>query len=218
MNRTLPLDAKRRRFPLAAALFSLALAASLLVTGSAQARAGAGPGGECPGQPLSQIFLPWGDSGWYTPLADAGFERGAEGWTLTGGAQVVDGNEPFQVGGPDDSRSLLLPSGSAALSPPICVSHDHESLRGFARYEGSRGSHLRVEVVWERRPGQVRSLPIGILRAGDAWEPTQALRLVANALGIRPGETTSVSFRFAPRGSGGQWCIDDFYVDPFRRS
>lgn len=218
MNRTLPLDAKRRRFPLAAALLALALAVALLVAGQAQAAPGSASDEECPGQTLSQIFLPWGDAGWYTPLADGGFEQGAQGWQLEGGAQVVEGNEPFQVGGADDSHSLLLPAGSSAVSPPICVGRDHETLRGFARYAGSRVSHLVVEMVWQPRPGHTRALPVGNLRLGEGWQPTPIMKLVGSALGLRPGETTEVSFRFAPRGNSGEWWIDDFYVDPFRRS
>jgi hypothetical protein len=218
MDRTSTLGAKRSFLSLAAALLALALAISLLATGTAWAARGGVSAAECPGQPLSQVFLPWGDEGWYTPIPDGGFERGAQGWALEGGARVVDGNEPFQVGGSDDARSLLLPAGSAAVSPPICVSRSHETLRGFARYKGARVSHLVVQMVWQERPGRTRSLPIGNLRGRAAWKPTRIMKLVVSALGLRPGETAEVSFRFAPRGKSGKWWIDDFYVDPFRRS
>ena len=46
---------------------------------------------------LSQPFKPWLDTSYYKPVDD--FEAGADGWTLTGGAKVVDGNAAQHVGG-----------------------------------------------------------------------------------------------------------------------
>jgi len=218
MNRTLTAGATRgRRLSLIVAALTLALVAAMFASDAAWAAQKPRAAGDCPGRSLAQVFLPWGDEGWYTPLPDGGFELGAQGWTLEGGARVVAGNEPFRVGGGDDSRSLLLPAGSAAVSPPLCVGRDHDTLRGFARHVGPRSSQLVVKVIWQPQPGRTRTLPIGNLHADSAWLPTRIMKLAVNALGLRPGETTEVSFSFAPRG-GGEWWIDDFYVDPFRRS
>src|SRR3954469_8242723 len=62
----------------------------------------------CSAQPLSQPFLPFLDAGWYTPVANAGFEAAGQGWTLTGGAAVVAENEPWQGGSPTVGPALRL--------------------------------------------------------------------------------------------------------------
>jgi hypothetical protein len=41
--------------------------------------------------------------------------------------------------------------------------------------------------------------------------------IVANLLPLLPGDHTPVAFRFTPVGLGGDWRIDDLYVDPYRR-
>ena len=47
-----------------------------------------------PSRPVSRPFLPWLDLAWYEAAPDGGFEAGADGWTLSGGAAVVDGGQP----------------------------------------------------------------------------------------------------------------------------
>src|SRR4051794_8431688 len=89
----------------------------------------------CPAQPTAQRFLRWGDLGLYAPLPDSGFESGAA-WTLTGGAAVVSGNEPFFIGAPADAHSLSLPTGAAATSAPICLSLGSPTLRLLVRNQG----------------------------------------------------------------------------------
>src|SRR5690242_16196518 len=66
----------------------------------------------------TQVFAPWGDSAYYYPANNGGLESGSTGWTLSGGAAVVSGNEPFYANG---SHSLSLPSGSTATSPVTCI-------------------------------------------------------------------------------------------------
>jgi hypothetical protein len=56
-------------------------------------------------------------------------------------------------------------------------------------------------------------LPIGLVLAGPAWTPTAPLPLTANLLAVL-GEQ-QVAFRFA--AAGGEWSIDDVYVDPYRK-
>jgi hypothetical protein len=38
--------------------------------------------------------------------------------------------------------------------------------------------------------------------------------VIANLLPLLPGSRTAVAFRFTPYGDGGDWTIDDVYVDP----
>src|ERR1043165_917079 len=83
---------------------------------------------DCAQQSLSQTFLPWGDVAWYVPAPEGGLEGSGEAWKLTGGAQVVAGNNPYLAGG----QSLSLPAGTAATSAPMCIGVEHPTLRPFA--------------------------------------------------------------------------------------
>jgi hypothetical protein len=124
-----------------------------------------------------------------------------EGWTLAGGAAVVEGNQPFL---PGDS-SLSLPAGASATTAPICIGLEHPTVRFFARNTGSALSLLRVSAVVGES-----EVPLGLVPAGREWAPSPALLLGVNLLGA-----DSVAFRFA--ADGGQWSVDDVYVDPYSK-
>src|SRR3954464_13414480 len=95
----------------------------------------------CAQQPLDRTFLPWLDPAYYQAAPDSGFEAG-DRWSLTGGAAVVDRNQPYLPGG----KSLDLPEGSSATTAPICVTVAHPTIRFFARNMGSAASPLTVTV------------------------------------------------------------------------
>src|SRR4051794_5101916 len=60
------------------------------------------------------VFLPWGDFAGYYFAPNGGFESGSTGWTLSGGAAVVQqANEPWYLAG-FGSRALQIPSGGSA--------------------------------------------------------------------------------------------------------
>jgi hypothetical protein len=167
----------------------------------------------CDTQVLSQPFLPWGDVASYTLNPGGSFEKGAPGWSLAG-ASIAAGNEPFQVTGADDRRSLAMPAGSSAVSAPICVGIEHPDIRFFANADNA-AARLSVEVLFESASGDVLAAPIGTVTAGSGWAPTAPLPIVANLLPLLPGNHTAVAFRF--RAAGGSFRIDDLYVDPYQR-
>lgn len=112
------------------------LVALVAMTGTAQAT--------CPYTGAEQVFRPRGDQHNYVLAPDGGFEAGGSGWSLRGGAQVIEGNESHYANEPSDSRSLSLPPSSSAVSPPICMSLDTPLLRMFARNTGEGSSRLRA--------------------------------------------------------------------------
>jgi hypothetical protein len=174
------------------------------------------PSSSCATQVLERPFLRWLDPARYTLVPDGTLERGAAGWALWR-ATVVKGNEPYYVHARGETRSLRLPPGSSAITPPMCVGVLHPTLRLFARRTGgSFLSGLRVDVLFEDAGGRVRSLPIGLALGGSRWQPTLPMPVVANLLPLLPGQNTAVAFRFSPTG-WGTWQIDDVYVDPHRR-
>ena len=193
----------------AAAVVTLAAAAAPAQAGLLVASAK-----NCPTNASSQVFLRWLDPLRYEKAPGGGAESTA-GWTLSGGARIVSGNEPWKVGG-GGSSSLLLPRGSKATTGTMCVGIGHLVMRFFARRtSGWLLDSLKVEVLFEGSGGQVNSLPIGLVLAGGSWQPTLPFPVLASLLPLLPGDQTPVSFRFTPVG-GGNWQIDDVYVDPWR--
>ena len=186
-----------------------------LATGAA-APAGAVVLDGCPDQELSRPFLRWLDPVAYTLAPDGGFEAGARGWQLRGGAAVVSGNESFALSGPGDS-SLLLPSGSSATSPAMCV----ETLDVFARYVAkNRGlialSSLKIDAIVRDSAGHTFVLPAGVNTGGPSWAPALPSVALLDLLGLLNDGRVTVSFRFQPIGLGAKWQIDDLYVDPLK--
>lgn len=192
----------------------LRCAALLVLTVAAAGRSGEAQADiitRCNSGPVAQVFLPWADPAWYVLLPDGGLERGGEGWTLAAGAAVVNGNEPHYVRAPGDVRSLALPGGASAATPPICVGPGHPTLRFFVRNTGAVWSALTVTVEFDDPVGVRRTVLVGTLKAGPAWMPSPVLPIPTNVLALVGTQT--VVFRFSP--DGGTWRVDDVYIDPY---
>jgi hypothetical protein len=174
-------------------------------------------GGACGDRPLSRPFMPWLDPMQYTLAPRGNFESGTSGWTLKSGAAIVTGNEPWKVSGPG-TRSLYLPSGSSAMTPPICVETLDPTVRYFAKNRGVVAlSSLLVEVVLLNSSGQpVLTLPAGVHTGLGSWHPSLPGVGLLNATALLNGGKVNVKFRFRPVGLGAKWQIDDVYVDPLK--
>ena len=190
--------------------FRLTLLGALLALAFAP-QAGAGLLPSCPGT-YTKPFAQWGDTAPYTLVGDGAFEGGAAGWSLAGGARVVAGNETFYVHGTDDTRSLLLPRGSSATSPPVCMVLGRPKARLFAMAPAGAGS-MRVEVLSRNLLGILSVLDGGVVSAGSRWQPTQPRSLLGSNLGSALWATW-VQLRFRPIGDS-TLAIDDVYVDPW---
>jgi hypothetical protein len=192
---------RRARVALVAALALLVLVP--------QARAGLLP--SCAGT-YEKPFAQWGDNASYTLVRDGTFEGGAAGWSLAGGAKVVPGNEPFYVHGGGENRSLLLPRGSTATSPPVCMVLGQPKMRLFAVAPSGSGS-MRVEVLNRSLLGVLSVIDGGVVAAGSSWKPSPELSLLGSNLSA-PLWPTSVQLHFRPIGDAPV-TIDDVYVDPW---
>ena len=111
---------------------------------------------------VSYPFAQFGDTGAYCTPANNGFENGAAGWTLYGGAAVVADNEPWYAGGPGRG-ALDLPPGAVAVSPSVPISLLDPYWRFFAA-AGAADGPLRVQIVFRGLTGNVT----GLLNMGDA--------------------------------------------------
>jgi hypothetical protein len=156
----------------------------------------------------SQAFLAWGDLAEYFMAPDGNFATPTAGWSLSGGAGTVAGGDGYTLrGAAPSSRSLALPSASSATP----------TIRFFARNSGSSLSTLLVSATVDTTLGMGLTLPVGVVAAGGAWTPTTIEPLVASLLPLLPGNLTPITLTFTPEGQGGNWQIDDVYVDPWTR-
>jgi hypothetical protein len=198
-----------RRLTLATPLIALLFA----VLSIAPAEAGA----SCGSRIVSQPFAPWRDLGHYFLLPGGDLES-TSGWTLGGGARLVNGNEPFQVHGAGDGKSLELPKGGWARSTSTCVDSDEPTMRFFVRNTGSPLSTLAVEARIRTTVLGLTTdttLPVGVvLGTTQSWQPSLPV-LFKLSLNQLLGGTTTVDFRFTTIGLG-DWQVDDVYVDPFK--
>jgi hypothetical protein len=169
---------------------------------------------------LSHPFQRWLDLASYELAPNGGFENGATGWSLTGGAGVVLGNEPYNVGSPTDSWSLALPTGSSATSSATSVGLLDPTIRFFAVNKGSLLSTLKVEAVYTDASGKPRAQTIGLILGTGTWQPTPPTLILANlaAVPLVTSGQVNVAFRFTPQGALGNWQIDDVYIDPLKGS
>jgi hypothetical protein len=168
---------------------------------------------DCNDGALTQPFQAWGDNASYKNVAT--FENGTAGWTLTGSAHVVSGNEPSHVNDDGDSKSLSLPAGSTATTPPVCVGLAEPTLRFFAKRDSGLLSSVVVSVQVQTSLGLWVALPLGV-DLGGAWHPSGKMLILANLLPLLPPDRTAVRFTFAPLL--GSYQIDDVYVDPLHRA
>ncbi len=170
----------------------------------------------CGSQEVEQPFLPWLDSALYMLAPGGNMEAKLSGWTLSGGAKTVAGNESYFVGGADDLRSLSLPTGSSATTRPMCIGVEYPTVRFLHRNTGSSEARLKVEAIFETSTG-VKTLPIALLTGKSTWEPTLPILFFANLVALTSDvNQTGVAFRFTPQGANSGWRIDDVYIDPYR--
>jgi len=170
-------------------------------------------GNNCP-TTGNQVFAPWNDFRSYYLAPNGGLENGSNGWSLSGGAYVVSGNQPFFRSG---THSLSLPSGSRAVSPATCIGPYALSLRMFGSDVGGADSGVHVRVLWYGLLNKlIGATDYNNFAPGGPWSPTSSVNssggfnLLLPLLG-----STSARVELTPLGSRSAWRIDDVYVDPW---
>lgn len=189
------------------ALTLLAVAIGVVSVGASASPASAGLGLACP-NPTVQPFLQWQDDANYALVPNGRFESGSTSWSLSGGASVVQGNEPFYVASTSDRYSLRLPKYAKATSAPMCIELFSSKMRFFVT--GDPGAQVKVQVLYR---GLLSSL-LGIFDGGTVtstgqWEPSPEVSMLG---GVLPLLTQSVQFRFT--STNGTVQIDGVYLDP----
>ncbi len=170
------------------------------------------PGGDC-NQVLSKPFARWGDHANYTLVPGGDFEGTLDGWSVSGGATIVEDNEPWKVTAATDHRALYMPKGSSVVTPPLCGGLTHPTARLFTK--GGKLPLLagaRVDILDPTQDGILAGATLGVVMPNRDWKPTHQI-LTLSGLPLLTGGTLALRIT----AQGAPITIDDVYVDPFRR-
>lgn len=207
---------RRLKILTAACLAFAGMTIALVAPGQAQAGLlFTGKGATCDPVP-SQAFSAWGDKSQYSMMGGGTFEKGEAAWTLSGGASIVSGNEPWRVEKDNGTQSLRIPSGGTALSPSACFTFGDWHFRFFVKNVGSPNGTLRAEIVVRNLLGILSTLDGGVVKADGTWTPSPRVgALLSNVCALLP-TTRAVSIRLRAVGTGAAFQVDDVYLDPWK--
>lgn len=155
---------------------------------------------------MSQLFLPYGDSNWYTLMPGESADNvDGTGWTLTGGAQLVTNT----VADGQTGSVLDLPPGSSATSPIICVQSGMPLARTMAQMVGGPTSNGTQFQVWNA-DGTKLGGAMGINGTAGSWALSPPVNVAPGSfVGIKP-----VYFTFTAKSKQGDLQLYNFAVDP----
>jgi hypothetical protein len=139
------------------------------------------------------------------------------GWQLQGGANVSDGGSTQAVLGADHAMSLMLPPGSSATSPEMCVDLNYPTFRFFVtQLEQDTDAELGVDVIYPAlAKDNVRQARKFRLKAKDGWQLTDDIKLEPQRLGKQAGwRKVAVRFRVKPGKKAATYKVDDLLIDP----
>jgi len=177
--------------------------------------------GTCSLPTASPSLLSLGDPNWYFLAPGGDFESAANGWSLSGGAGVVAGNETSYVGSKTDSHSLALPTTSASVTTPtFCVTTLAPTFRMFIKNNGGQGhidGQLAVYLNYTDANNKPQQVKIAALTVNStAWTLSQPISFIQYlSTPLRAQGLANISFTIKPNDNHGNWQIDDMYVDPF---
>ncbi len=161
----------------------------------------------CTSPVLSQVFQAWGDSNLYTltPGESAdNFDGG--GWMLMHGAQIVT----TTLNDGSTGQVLDLPSGSIAVSPPVCSASNYTSARTMIQNVGNDGGGVGF-ISRDLTSGTME--PFQQMSAGSSWSLSDPVTTLS-------GDFTGwheVRFAFIAYGHGTEFQLYNLYLDPYSR-
>jgi hypothetical protein len=163
----------------------------------------------CEGQTFSQPFAAWGDYNSYTLVQGGEFNSSSEGWELKGGAQILQAIRPNRT----TAGVLNLPSGSVAVSPPVCVTLQYKTARLWVRnVKGAEG--VAVSVAYAGTPTATSPMNVAQVHgAHTCWTLSEPFNLQPQTAGASEG-TRQVRLVFIAGGQAGDFQLYGLYIDP----
>jgi hypothetical protein len=160
----------------------------------------------CVSPELSQPFLSWNDTNWYTLApGETPDNFDGNGWTLSAGASIT----PTQLADGHSGSVLDLPTGALAISPRVCVDADYPTARTMI--ETTAGATVAVGVYYSGADPSTKLQRSGAIRGdGAGWSASDPFEVHPGAL---PG-WQMVRFIFKATGFTGHAQLYNFYIDP----
>jgi hypothetical protein len=184
------------------------LATAALMLGAAPAAAAA----DCPDQPTSMVFAPWGDTADYFLATGGDFEGAGTSWS---GGGLMPGNDPFYLAGGGDAQSLRIAAGATAASPLFCADVRHPDFRFVTRPLNPHDpGSLDVFVRFRDKSNVWQTWQMATLSGIRFWTASERIRLM-RALPLPTSGQTTAQLLF--RAVGDNWAIDDVFIDPYRK-
>ncbi len=168
-------------------------------------------GGNCGSD--TPVFAPWADASQYYFAPNGGFESGASGWSFSGGAAVVGGNESYDVHSSGDDQSALVPAGGS-VSTTVCYGLLFPSVRFFTQSVGDQPATIDVKVQTKSLLGIVSTLDGGTFQVNGGWQPSPKLSTLLSAIAAPLG-VKSMTLQITVLSGAAQ--VDDLYIDPLVR-
>ena len=116
------------------------------------------------------------------------------------------GDWSFERGAAAQDGTITLPAGSSVTTSPMCVSKAYTSFRVLSRGTGQ----VSVDVIYVEG-GRRGVLNVGTLKDNDRDGLGRRFRLASGL----SGDYGQVAFRLT--AVGGDWTVDDVFVDPYFR-
>jgi hypothetical protein len=164
----------------------------------------------CVNPAISQAFALLGDTNYYTLAPGESADNfDGSGWTLSGGASLTT----TQLADGSTGQVLNLPSGSSAISPPMCINATMPTARTMVRdVVGSEGVFVSVNY-----PGQSGWKNTGQVHGQQSnWTASGSVNIqTGNLAGWQLGQ-----FEFVAGGNPNNpsdFQVYNFYVDPYAK-
>lgn len=169
---------------------------------------------------LSQPFSSLGDPNSYFLVPGANFESGTNGWTLSGGARIVAGNETLLAEPATNTHSLALPTTSASVTTPtFCVTTQAPTFRMLIKNNGNLGhidGQLAIYLNFTGANGAAQQVKIaGLTVNSTAWTLSPSISFIQYLSTPLQSGYANISLTITPNDNHGNWQLDDINVDPF---
>jgi len=162
----------------------------------------------CETPKYSQPFTPFNDYNYYVLAPGGEFNSSSEGWTLNGGAQIIQTGRPSAATG----GVLDLPGGSQAISPPEPITLDDRTARVWVRnLKGGEG--VKVSVSYLNTDSWLRPKDVGHVHGQhSSWTLSEPINTQPQTAGPEEG-VRIVRFVFEA-GKANETQLFGLWVDP----
>jgi hypothetical protein len=166
----------------------------------------------CTDPNLTQPFQSFSDRNYYVMApGESPSNFSGDGWMLLNGANISTAT----LADGSSSNVLDLPSGSMAVSPPMCVASNYPTARTMVRnVNGGGGVHVFVTYAGSSSWSKAKDGGSCNGNKGNAWGLSDNVKL-------QPANTPGwqiVRFALVPdTGGHNEYQVYNFYVDPYAK-